>query len=239
MKKHLRIVFPILIFLISWVGKVDAQSTDKDFQYPNYWSVNREYKYTGLYLDSSGNKITTEIITFHPTGKVWDADTSQTLMDVHLDSLTADWSKIPKVSLNGIFTSWSSNYQEGVLQDTVKIWIHPIRQNQYILTELAPFPEVRFPFKEGVSWKTTLWIYAAFGTFEGTVESTYTVNQEETRDYRFGKLKCWKIVSTGVHDKLGINTAIYYFNTDYGFTEMNYTFYNQQKIEFRLIALKF
>ena len=238
MKKHLRIVFPILIFLISWVSKVDAQSTDKDIQYPNYWSVDREYKYTGLYLDSSGNKITTEIITFHPTGKVWDADTSQTLMDVHLDSLTADWSKIPKVPLNGIFTSWSSNYQEGVLQDTVKIWIHPIRQNQYILTELAPFPEVRFPFKEGVSWKTTLWIYAAFGTFEGTVESTYTVNQEETRDYRFGKLKCWKIVATGVHDKLGINTAIYYFNTEYGFTEMNYTFYNQQKIEFRLIALK-
>ena len=239
MKKHFRIVFPILIFLITCDVRIDAQSTDKNIQYPNYWSTDREYKYTGLYIDSSGQKITNEIITFHPTGTVWEADTKQTLMDVNLDSLTAEWSKIPNEPLNGLFTNWISNYQEGVLQDKSKIWIHPIRRNQYILTELAPFPEVRFPVKEGTTWKTTLRIYAAFGTFEGTVESIYTVHQEEIRDYRFGKLKCWKIVATGVHDKLGINTAIYYFNTEYGFTEMNYTFYNHQKIEFTLIALKF
>ena len=75
----------------------------------------------------------------------------------------------------------------------------------------------------------TLFIYPAMGTFEGTVESTYTIKAEEERTYEFGKLSCWKIVAVGQHDKLGINSVIYYFNNEYGFTEMNYTFYNKQK----------
>ena len=228
----------LLTFLIGLNSIALGQADNKYTQYPNYWSKERKYKYIGIYIDSSGQTITTEKITLHPTGEIWEADSRQTLMDFALDSLIADWSKKPEEPLNGIYKNWMSNYQEGVLQNSSKVWMHPIRQNQYRITEIAPFPQIIFPIKKNTSWHDTLYIYAAMGTFEGTVESTYTIKEEEERTYEFGKLKCWKIIAVGQHDKLGISSVIYYFNNEYGFTEMNYTFYNKQKIEFKLISLK-
>lgn len=230
--------FSALLLLTALTGKIFGQSDSSNFHYPDYWSKERIYKYSGLYSDSSGEIITSEKITLQPTGKTWDADPKQTLMDFKLDSITADWNKLPPVPLNGKLQSWMINYQEGVLQTSNKVWMHPIRKNQYILTELAPFPEIVLPIKKDTTWKNTLWIYEAFGTFEGTVECTYTITGVEIRTYEFGILPCWKIIATGMHDKLGINSAIYYFNEEVGFTEMNYLFYNKQKIEFKLTSIK-
>lgn len=215
-----------------------GQVANKSIPYPEYWSKEREYIYIGLYIDSSGQVISTEKITLHPTEEVWEMDGKQTLMDFTFDSISADWSKMLSVAINGKYKKWMSNYHEGVLQNSSKIWMHPVRQNQYLLTELAPFPQIILPIKQGTSWKDTLYIYAAMGSFEGTVESTYTIEQEEERIYKFGKIRCWKIFAQGVHDKLGINSVVYYFNYEFGFTEMNYTFYNHQKIEFKLVDLK-
>lgn len=216
-----------------------GQADSAKAYYPNYWSSNREYTYKGLYIDSLGQTITSEKIILHPTEQIWDSDPRQTLMDFTLDSISADWNKYPKVPLNGKDRHWwTSTYQEGVLQSSRKIWMHPIRQNQYILTELAPFPQIVLPIKQDTFWKDTLYIYPVMGTFEGIVESTYSVKAKELRTYDFGNLMCWKIIATGVHDKLGINSAIYYFNPEFGFTEMNYVFYNKQKIDFKLTALK-
>ncbi|MEO8086697.1 MAG: hypothetical protein ABI763_07755 [Bacteroidota bacterium] len=231
-------IFFFLTFLIALNNTAFGQADNKYTQYPDYWSSEREYKYIGLYIDSAGQNITTEKITLHPTGQEWEADSRQTLMDFTLDSLSADWRKLPDIPINGIHNNWMSNYHEGVLQNSNKIWMHPIRQNQYRLTEIAPFPQIIFPIRQDTSWKDTLFIYPAMGTFEGTVESTYTISADETRDYEFGKLNCWKITAIGIHDKLGINSVIYYFNDEFGFTEMNYTFYNKQKIEFKLVSLK-
>lgn len=214
-----------------------SQSTEPVVEYPNYWSSEREYIYHVLYSDSDGQKITTEKVTMKPTGKIWDADPKQTLMNFQLDSISADWSKISATPLNGKQRNWMTNYEEGVLQTPKKVWMHPLRQNQYILTELAPFPEIILPIKKDTSWNTTLWIYKAFGTFEGTVECVYTLSQQEKREYDFGELNCWKVVAIGTHDKLGQNTATYYFNEEYGFTEMNYHFFNNQKIEIKLTRL--
>jgi hypothetical protein len=160
------------------------------------------------------------------------------MMNFILDSLTAHWEKLPETPLNGKLRTWTSRYQEGVMQTPKKLWMHPIRRNQYILTELAPFPEIYFPIKNGATWRDTLYIYEAFGSFEGTIGNTYTIAGEENRMYEFGELKCWKIIASGIHNRLGINSVEYYFNSEYGFTEMNYLFYNKQKIEFKLVKLK-
>lgn len=228
------LLLSLFIVLLSF----NSQSTEPKTEYPEYWSKERQYVYHALYIDSAGQKISSERVTMQPTGEIWDADKNQTLMNFILDSIFADWSKIPATPINGKPRNWMKNYQEGVLQSKNKVWMHPLRQNQYILTELAPFPEIILPIKQDTSWKTTLWIYKAFGTFEGTVECVYTLSKQEERDYNFGKLNCWKIVAKGTHDKLGENTAIYYFNETYGFTEMNYHFFNNQKIKLKLIRFK-
>lgn len=229
----------ISLTLVQWACLAFGQTDTAKINYPNYWSSDRVYTYKGLYIDSLGQTITSEKITLHPTEQAWEIDPRQTLMDFTLDSISADWNKLPTAPLNGKNRNWfTSTYQEGVLQTSKRIWMHPIRQNQYILTEIAPFPQVIFPIIQDNSWKDTLYIYPAMGTFEGTVESTYTIKAEELRTYKFGNLMCWKITATGNHDKLGLSSVIYYFNTEIGFTEMNYVFYNKQKIEFKLTTIK-
>lgn len=205
--------------------------------FPNYWSSDREYTYSAIYLDSVGEVITHEIITFRPTGEIWETDPRQTLAEFILDYSEADSAKLAPFPLNGIQKAWKRTYQEGVMQTPHKVWMHPLRANQYLLTEIAPFPEVYYPVQAGMSWNSSLWIFEAFGTYEGTVESEYVVYPQEERRYDFGFLKCWKIVATGTHDKLGKSIVIFYFNEDYGFTEMNYTFYNWQRIDLKMIDM--
>ena len=129
-------------------------------------------------------------------------------------------------------------YEEGVIENENRIWIHPLRQNQYVLTEIAPFPEVKLPLEVNRSWQSMLQIYEGFGSFQGDVKSNYIIESREARHYKFGTLACWKINSEGEHTKLGKNGAVFYFNKEVGFTEMNYWFYNGYKISLKLIDFR-
>lgn len=226
----IKATFYLLIFLGS---KMRAQTTivkDKC----KYWCPNREFDFSAVYSDSNGQTITQETITLKATGKIWDIDTKQTLVTFQTNLTALDSVKFATQSLNGINRVWQKKYQEGVIEDSTKIWMHPIRQNQYILTEIAPFPEVKFPLQRGKTWKSTLYIYEALGYFKGTVNSKYTIEGIEARKYLCGTFKCWKIVAKGIHDALGESSLILYFNEDLGFTEMVYDFYNERKIKFTL-----
>jgi len=205
---------------------------------PNYWDSTQTYIYSATYFDSTGNIISSEKIsikpTGKPTGKPWVFEPKQTLVKISIHFNELDSLKLAPYPLNQIQKPWKRSYMEGVIQDSNRIWMHPIRRNQYVLTEIAPFPEVRFPIHLEDSWENTLWIYKAFGSFEGTVESNYKIDSLENRVYGSDTLECWKISSLGIHDKLGKSRAVYYFNQTYGFTEMNYSFYNEESIKIKL-----
>ncbi|MBK7310353.1 MAG: hypothetical protein IPI93_06065 [Sphingobacteriaceae bacterium] len=203
-----------------------------------YWCPNREFDFSAIYYDNSGKVLTRETITIKTTGKIWDIDPKQTLVTFRTNFTSEDSMKLAPHALNGINRAWEKKYQEGVIEDSAHIWMHPIRQNQYLLTEIAPFPEVKFPLMKNRTWNSTLWIYEVFGSFRGTVNSTYSIEGIEARKYQCGTYKCWKIVGTATHDKLGESSVIIYFNEDLGFTEMDYSFYNKQKITFILYNFK-
>jgi hypothetical protein len=234
---HIKFLFISFLFLPSSI--LHAQNDSIKSIFLDYWNPTRMYTYNVSYLDSANHALTNEKLIIHPTGETWTADNKQTLADFYINFSAEDSAKLAGFSFNGNARAWTKGYKEGVLQDKQKIWMHPLRSNQYVLTELAPFPEAHFPLIIGDSWKTTLMIYAGFGSFEGTVEAAYTVIGREVRTYDFGKLLCWKILAIGTHDKLGENAAEYYFNETCGFTEMNYTFYNRYKINLRLCDFKF
>lgn len=219
-------------------AELKLQSSQPAAGYPSLWSNEREYHFFVTYLDSLNQVISTEKLTIKPSGKIWEVDTKQTLLNFFLDSLNVVWSRIPDPPINGIRKLWSTNFQEGAIQNSTKIWMHPLRKNQYVLTELAPFPEIILPITPDTSWQSTLWVYKAFGSFEGTITCDYSILKQEIRSYNFGSINCWRIDAVGTHDKLGINKVIYYFNEEYGFTEMKYQFYNKQKIEINLIYAK-
>jgi len=200
----------------------------------DYWAIGKEYHYNAVYKDNTGKVITSEQVSIIPTGETWEIDPQQTLATYRLNFSSADSTRLAPIPLNGVMKEWKREYQEGVISNDKKVWMHPVRVNQYILTEVAPFPEVQFPLKEGLSWTSTLWVYKAFGSFEGTVECSYKVSKKESRTYSFGKLNCWRIDATAVHDKLGVSTTTIYFEEEIGFVELDYKFYNGQTLNFSL-----
>jgi hypothetical protein len=228
------IIFLLTILLVVCPFLCRSQA-NKDRLY-KYWSSKRKYTYEATYIDSLGQVLTKEVISIHPTEEIWQADPKQTLADYSINYKKEDSLKYGQFPLNNKQRAWFRDYQEGVLEDSARLWMHPIRSNQYLLTEVAPFPEIRFPLQKDRSWDGTLWIYPAFGSFQGTVGYQYKEEAEEVRKYSFGNLTCWKISAIATHDRLGSSTAIFYFNVDFGITEMHYTFYNAQKMTFILTS---
>ncbi|MDI1234150.1 MAG: hypothetical protein PSX81_07710 [bacterium] len=224
----------ILFFTIGFTFSAFAQINKRPPYNYKYWSSQRTYEFNAKYIDIDGKVLTDENLEIHPTEKIWDIDSKQTLLNFKLNYKKEDSILYANKPLNNKKRGWENNYQEGAIEDSSKIWMHPVRNNQYLLTEIAPFPEVRFPLSIGKNWNGTLWIYEAFGTFQGTVTYNYLIEGVEVRKYLFGTFKCWKILARGMHDKLGESSVIFYFNTELGFTEMNYIFYNGQKIIFTL-----
>lgn len=222
----------ILIAATAWMPmqKLAAQVAD-------LWAEGRTYTYRVWMQDEQGHTMTDELLTLRPTGKAWEIDPNQTLAQFELNFSAADSARLAPFPPNGLQRPWMRRYSEGVMQTPTRVWMHPLRNNQYQYTEVAPFPEVRLPLEAGLKWPGTLWIYEGFGSFEGTVESKYLIEGQESRDYVFGPLDCWVINSVGVHDKLGTSSAVYYFHEMYGFTEMNYAFYNGYTLTITLMRM--
>lgn len=224
----------ILLFLAPILLKTTNNSK---VGHPNYWDSSRVYTYSAIFIDSTGDTLSEEIVKLKPTGEVWEKAPNQTLVSILLDFNADDSAKLAPYPANGIKLPWFRHYKEGAIQDSSKVWIHPVRANQYIITELAPFPEVRFPLKEDKSWSAGLTVFESFGSFEGHIDKFYNVNKVVNRNYVFGNLECWEIKAESIHDRLGSSRLTYYFNNEYGFTEMNYHFYNNKRLEFKLIEL--
>ncbi|MFN0032889.1 MAG: hypothetical protein ACKVOR_12080, partial [Flavobacteriales bacterium] len=173
------------------------------------WSLGRQYVYMATYTDTADSVITQELITIHPTERLWEIDSSQTLATFTIYFDAKDSAQLAPLPLNGVQRGWLREYQEGVMENYQRIWMHPIRSNQYQLTEVAPFPEVRFPLQVGKHWSSSLSIYEGFGSFQGIVKSEYKVTNQVHRRYDFGTASCWEIETTGIHDTLGLSTAVF------------------------------
>lgn len=108
--------------------------------------------------------------------------------------------------------------------------------------------------KPGGEWKNTVYILAGWGAFKGKNECSYQVVRQERRQYGSLALEnCWFIRSKGIHSQidkwllrvlsgkgkaLGESYLDFYFHPAYGFTEMNYRFYDGTKISFLLTGVE-
>jgi hypothetical protein len=226
----------VLVSCLVFVVIEDAAAQNANFA--KYWEAERTYFYEAILTDSSGTILSEETIIIHPTEKVWEIDDKQTLIDIEINYQPDDSTRLNSSPFPVRSKSWSRNYQEGVIENSKRVWMHPIRVNQYILTEIAPFPEIRLPPLEGFTWDSWLEIYQ-FDGLEGRVSTSYVIEDLEERTYDFSTMLCWKVVASGKHDKFGESTLVLYFNDLYGFTEMHYLFYNGQKVSFTLTDFKY
>jgi hypothetical protein len=220
--------FLLLFFALDLFAQAETDSA-------KYWRKGRTYVYRAIYTDSIGDTLSNEIIRIQATGEKWSIDPKQTLATFTMGFSSSDSASLAPFPPNGVQRGWYREYQEGVIETRSSVWMHPVRMNQYQLTEIAPFPCVHLPMDTSQKWTNQLMIYEGFGTFAGIVNTSYQTVGREMRIYPFGVYDCWKTEAIGEHNTFGFNTAVFYFEENIGFTEMFYWFYNGRKLEFRLI----
>jgi|SRR5690554_183461 len=198
--------------------------------------------YTAYFSDLENNT-TNEKIVWKSLSVNWEYDKSQTKCEMiysPTDSVINQLYNplIKKGKDRGIrITSKSTT---GYLDSDIGFWIHPFRSNQYVYTEIAPFPSVYYnKLSVGSKWEEKLIILFGWGIFKGKVKSRYEVVGVESYDYKGKVLEdCWLIKAEAEHSKLGISTINYLFHPNFGFLYMKYHIYNGIEIEFYLIDKK-
>jgi hypothetical protein len=200
-----------------------------------------ELKYNAIFKDTLGN-ITDEEIIFKSLGTPWEYQNDQIKVeylyfptDSIINLLNNPLSKKGRFKDIRILTKSTSGY----INSEKSFWIHPFRANQYVFTEIAPFPSVYFEnLKIGGKWEEKLFIPFGWGIFNGRVQKKYEVIDIESFEFK-GEIinECWVIEAVGLHSKLGVSTIKYCFHPNFGFLYMKYYIYNGVEIEFKLIDI--
>tara|TARA_B100001059_G_C17620190_1_gene469116 strand:- start:124 stop:813 length:690 start_codon:yes stop_codon:yes gene_type:complete len=221
----MKVAILVIIILIS------SSSFTQD---KKYWKEGISYNYSALFISEKGDTLSNETIIVTPKDTIFNYN--QTLVIYHFLSKNIEL-KSRTDSILGFNNLWVDSIGEGAYENH-RLWIHPFRSNQYILTELAPFPNINLSPSIGIKWKSSLKLPSHWGNFSGEVKNKYKIVAKESRKYVWGNEdNCWKTESIGKHNRLGKSYLTTYFKEEYGFLEMNYHLFNGDSIKFKLIKL--
>lgn len=195
----------------------------------------RDYIYRANYYTKDAELITSNRIKVTATGRRWESQPEiQDEIIIQYEYTKSDLDKAREHSLNekNKKLSWHPETTTGIIENVEKIWMHPFRSNQYSFTQVAPFPEVRFPLKAGKSWSGQLRIGNGWGDWENTLGNfRYKVISKESIRTLYGEIdSCWKIESRAKY-AFGISIFNYWFDEELGFVKMEYVNYGDQKLE--------
>lgn len=201
----------------------------------------REYIFKATFLDSHEKLISESQIKMMASGRRWDIQPElQDEVIIHYEYRQEDVEKINEYKINKTLsnTVWTKKNSTGIIENVKQIWMHPFRANQFIFTEVAPFPEVKLPLNVGKSWTGQLNIYKGWGDWNNSSGNfIYTVETKEDIQTRFGQINnCWKIKSEATYP-FGKSFLDFWFNEELGFVKMNYTNYGGQKLNIELIEV--
>ena len=211
------------------------------------------YYYEAIYITKDSDTLTKEVIKMEPKGRPWLFQWSQRTIK---ETYATDWDKLVdwihpvnrsqksrkerQANTESKGEEWRGGWREstttGIFENGYEVWTHPFRSNQYVYTELAPFPEID---KERLCVDST-WcsgLMLGYDNWKGTIMNSYTVVNKSNYKYQgIDVIDCWKIHAVGKHSnlELGCNTNDFLFHPEYGFVEMKYEFYNGVRIIFKL-----
>jgi hypothetical protein len=200
--------------------------------------------YRATLVSPHGDTLSREVVTLTPTGQPWKYQKKTQVGLViryaysRQDSLRflAHPSPLTKKATEPKPYTWVRSLETGATESPQQVWMHPLRGNQYVYTEMAPFPQVKLDSLtlDGI-WHNQTAILMGWGAFNGKTTSRYHVVKRETRQYGAHIAdNCWLIQAEGHHSQLGTSYLDFYFHPTYGFVEMNYRFYDGTKISFTL-----
>ena len=198
----------------------------------------RDYVYITEFYDKDRTLITATRIKMTATGKRWQlAPDIQDEVIFQYEYSSKDESKAAKFQLNKKFVDykWLGELRTGVIENVESVWMHPFRANQFGFTEVAPFPEIKYPLEIGRSWTGHLSIQEGWGDWENTsVSHIYKITAQESIKTKYGEIRnCWKVESEATYF-LGNSSFNYWFSETLGFVKMNYRNYGGQYLDIEL-----
>ncbi|SMD32101.1 hypothetical protein SAMN04488029_0441 [Reichenbachiella faecimaris] len=199
----------------------------------------RKYIYQAKYWDENYNLISDENISMMATGIDWEhqpESQDQIVIQYGFNKDLID--KIDKYNINSqLKQSWKHKTTTGIIENGNTTWMHPFRQNQYIFTEIAPFPSVNFPLETGKTWESNLNIYEGWGDWSDTeIKNQYEVIGKDSVQLSIGSLEAWHVSSIG-YAQFGNSYHDFWYNNNYGFVKMIIKNYKNQLLKFELIEV--
>lgn len=211
----------------------------KDNPNLSIYARGRTYEYKASYFSSDDQLLTESRVKLIATGNPWNEQPDLQSAVVCDYEFNADHKKrfSPHPLNPGLDRRWVNRVTTGVIEKPNWIWTHPIRENQFISTEVAPFPQVPLPLKVGQTYAANVPIpKTQWGKWGGNnIRSTYEVVARQKKEYPFcdGEIECWEVRAESTF-QLGTSTLTVYFNEKYGFVEMHYKNYANERITFLL-----
>jgi len=187
------------------------------------FSHHKKMIYAAIRINANGDTVANTKIHMIPNGTGWGSPTASSQSEVVY-----------------VYESTAQDSIEHIqeLRDIVE----DFRNNEFFKTEIAPFPLVHFPINNETMLKarSKIIIMRNWGTYSPTMtEQKYFYIGTENRDYNFERnVACHKFEAYGHNSKHGISYLEYYFHPQYGFTEMNYLTYDNDRIEFQIITIE-
>jgi hypothetical protein len=121
------------------------------------------------------------------------------------------------------------------LISTSEVWLHPPRTGNLRVTELLPFPWIKFPIKIGQSNNWELTPKDGWKEMEGMkIKGKIQVVRKIFYDNTAVKDSCWVLDGIGESEHGKYNCS-YYFSEKYGFV---YFFYDFNEYQIELVPIK-
>ncbi len=185
------------------------------------FNAGKKFDFSVQYFQSDKKITVNESLKFVISGQNWKQDKNQK---------EAIWEystkkKTQKVFKNQFSLGWMAFDTTGVIENDQKTWIHPPRHNQYLMNEIAPFPDVRKKYKVGETYQSILFIGNGFGIWSGKkCKNSYNVISIDIAQTD----TVWTINSKSEIDGK-VNILIFKFSSVRGFILFDYTFFNGDK----------
>ncbi|MDH5608557.1 MAG: hypothetical protein OEY56_03680 [Cyclobacteriaceae bacterium] len=197
----------------------------------------REFTYKATYWDADHNLISKNRVWMMPTGQALPSQPS--LQDEVIHQFQIDKGDVEKlISLNINRTrpiDWKQMSRTGIIETDEQVWMHPILDNHYAFTYVAPYPKVMLPLAQGKTWKGGLYVSFGWGDWDyNEVEYTYEVLEQTKIETPFRTFEnCWHVQSHAVAS-FGNSQHDFWFDEEFGFVKMQYLNYKGQLLIFEL-----
>ncbi len=200
------------------------------FAQKTIYNENKNYKFKIIYKNDSLNIFTNEIVSYYISGKSWRHSAKQKEAIIKYNYSIED-----SLKCKNLFTlGWTKVDTTGIIEDTTRVWFHPVRNNQYSSTEFAAFPLIQYPLELNKKYQKIMFTADNFGKSSNQkFYQKYTVKNRILINNNY----FWEIHSEAYNslNEQNKNILIFLFNENIGFYKLTYYFYDKTYIEMQLI----